>query len=269
MRVFARLKKRRCWRARHRRKTSVYSPPESLSAKFDALRKDVDLIKEDNRHSRSGESSVESDGVSDREEAHRIRRTRQNLQREKPLNNRSLRKRIRASRRRAVVSRSRSRSETPPQRNRTQRGTPRSRSPSQDRQYRTRSRSLSPNKRPQSGQTTSSSKSLMPPWSRKGKEPAAKRSWADIMSEGEDEPYDYSAPITFEDSESEDSTVTRPKLAVVLRKTEYFLTERCTWRVSNQEQLKIREQSQGSSNADSAAGRLPQTGGVNCCKKQC
>ena len=174
---------------------------ESLSTKFDALRQDVDLLKERDaahRSSRSGDSENDpasdgdadeaSDEDSDKEREHRVRRTRQNLQEEKPRNNRSPRSRApaRASYRDSTP-RSRSRSETPPRRSLPQRGTTRrGHSTERSSRNRTRSRSATPTSRDPRG--TGASNSPRPPRSRKGKEPASKRSWPDIMSEGEEEP---------------------------------------------------------------------------------
>ena len=75
------------------------------------------------------------------------------------------------------------------------------------------------------------------PRSRKGKEPCP-QSWADIISEGEEEPIDYNTPLHFEDSDEEDT----PGLIEVSEKTSKFLSQKCTQRVSNQERLKIRQQ---------------------------
>ena len=109
---------------------------------------------------------------------------------------------------------------------------------------------------------------------RKGKFPALRtskqrssrpfRSWADRMSDSEDERMDYTRPIWFSDSEAED----RPpsKLIEVSEKTEKLLLEKCTWRVTNTVRKELRDpysipSSQGPSNWNPTAGPLYETRG--------
>ena len=87
-----------------------------------------------------------------------------------------------------------------------------------------------------------------PPWrkrSRKGKSPIrdgarnTRRSWADRMSDPEEEAMGYSKEVEFSDSETEDqSRIT--KIVEVLERTGKFLQESCTRRVPNSERRVLR-----------------------------
>ena len=95
-------------------------------------------------------------------------------------------------------------------------------------------------------------RSRSPRWghrSRKGKSPARhslaaatrgqRRSWADHMSDSEEEQMDNSKVPTFSDSEAEDQPPS--KLVEVSEKARIFLHEKCTRRVPNSERKDLRD----------------------------
>ena len=73
---------------------------------------------------------------------------------------------------------------------------------------------------------------------RKGKSPVRNRSWADRMSDSEDESMDYSR-IVFSESEAEDQP--HAKLVEVSERTSKFLQEKCTRRVPNSTRRELRD----------------------------
>ena len=96
---------------------------------------------------------------------------------------------------------------------------------------------------------------------RKGKSPIRRkshrsprdsRSWAERMSDSEEERMDYTRIVHFSDSEAEDQPST--KLMEVSEKTKKFLHEKCTPRVTNSERKQLRDSSQGASYQNTTAG---------------
>ena len=99
-------------------------------------------------------------------------------------------------------------------------------------------------RRARSESGTSRSRSRSPqPHRRKGKSPERgsrrpSRSWADRMSDSEEEEMDYTKGVDFSESETEDQPPV--KLVEVSEKTKKFLQDKCTRRVSNAERKELR-----------------------------
>ena len=65
----------------------------------------------------------------------------------------------------------------------------------------------------------------------------ASRSWANRMSNSEEEVMDYVRAVNFSDSEAEDQHTS--KLLEVSEKTRAFLAEKCTWSVRNGDRMQL------------------------------
>ena len=72
-----------------------------------------------------------------------------------------------------------------------------------------------------------------------GRSPRDSRSWADRMSDSEEERMDYAGSVHFSDSEAGDQPST--KLVEVSERTRKFLQEKCTRRVTNSERKLLRD----------------------------
>ena len=205
----------------------------SLLERFDSLEREVKTLKEkEARQSASPNPSEAETSKKGHEEVHEPHTA--------PEGNAEQHDRHRRCRSVADSSRRRTPSSS------SDDGTSRSRSRSRSRPSRHRWR----NRKQRSAENNSeSSESCSPPGrkrSRKGKSPIrdgarnTRRSWADRMSDPEEEAMDYSKEVEFSDSGTEDQS--RPtKIMEVSERTGKFLQESCTRRVPNSERRVLRD----------------------------
>ena len=207
--------------------TEVVTLLKSLTERFDNLQKDVETLKEEARRSASDSLSETEPPRSEstRRKKGRTRRSTSDSPSEAEPSNEETR-----SRRRAKCSRnSRSRTYAEATKNRSPSS---SCSPSRHRADRERDRATRRARvAPKEGPRVKSKQ-----WrSRSPHRPT--RSWADRMSDTEEEEIDYNEAVVFSSDEEDQPN---SKLVEVLERTKAFLQEKCTRRVPNGERMHIR-----------------------------